>query len=71
MAEVQPNHGFTTAIRTMGMWCDADCQALDTSRVGKWSCCDIFLLVIMCAFMGDMMQLVFAKCIDAYEHAAM
>ena len=34
-AKTQPNHGYTTVIRIMGMWCDADCQALDTSRVGE------------------------------------
>ena len=69
-AETQPDHGFTTAIRAMGMWSDADYQALDTSRVGEWSCSDVFLLVIMYVFMGTTMHLVFAKRIDASEHAA-
>ena len=54
-----------------GMWCDSDCQSLDTFRVDEWSRSDVFLLVIMCVFMGAMMLLVFAKRVKAYERAAM
>lgn len=58
-------------VHKYGMWCDADCQALDTFRVDEWSRSDVFLLVIMCVFMGAMMLLVFAKRVKAYERAAM
>jgi len=58
-------------VHEYGMWCDADCQALDTFRVDEWSRSDVFLLVIMCVFMGAMMLLVFAKRVKAYERAAM
>jgi len=58
-------------VHQYGMWCDADCQALDTFRVDEWSRSDVFLLVIMCVFMGAMMLLVFAKRVKAYERAAM
>mmetsp|Transcript_21229 Transcript_21229/g.44116 ORF Transcript_21229/g.44116 Transcript_21229/m.44116 type:complete len:602 (+) Transcript_21229:281-2086(+) len=54
-----------------GMWCDEDCRSLDTFRVDEWSRSDVFLLVIMCVFMGAMMLLVFAKRVKAYERAAM
>ena len=54
-----------------GMWCNSSCQALDTFRVDEWSRSDVFLLVIMCVFMGAMMLLVFAKRVKAYERAAM
>jgi len=50
-----------------GIWCDADCRALDTFRVDQWSTSDIFLLGIMCLFMGAMMLLIFAKRVKAYE----
>jgi len=58
-------------VHKYGMWCDSDCQALDTFRVDEWSRSDVFLLVIMCVFMGAMMLLVFAKRVKAYERAAM
>mmetsp|Transcript_27381 Transcript_27381/g.49367 ORF Transcript_27381/g.49367 Transcript_27381/m.49367 type:complete len:622 (+) Transcript_27381:159-2024(+) len=58
-------------VHKYGMWCDGDCQALDTFRVDEWSRSDVFLLVIMCVFMGAMMLLVFAKRVKAYERAAM
>ena len=58
-------------VHKYGMWCDADCQALDTFRVDEWSRSDVFLLIIMCVFMGAMMLLVFAKRVKAYERAAM
>ncbi|KAL7549908.1 hypothetical protein ACHAWF_013167 [Thalassiosira exigua] len=58
-------------VHKYGMWCDTGCQALDTFRVDEWSRSDIFLLVIMCIFMGAMMLLVFAKRVKAYERAAM
>jgi len=54
-------------VHKYGMWCDADCQALDTFRVDEWSSSDVFLLV----FMGAMMLLVFAMRVKAYERAAM
>ncbi|KAL7486211.1 hypothetical protein ACHAW6_011810 [Cyclotella cf. meneghiniana] len=54
-----------------GMWCDEDCRSLDTFRVDEWSRSDVFLLVIMCVFMGAMMLLVFAKRVKAYERSAM
>lgn len=54
-----------------GMWCNSSCQALDTFRVDEWSRSDVFLLVIMCVFMGAMMLLSFAKRVKAYERAAM
>ena len=53
-----------------GVWCDNECQDLDKFRVDEWSTSDIFLLVIMCLFMGSMMLLVFAKRIKAYEKAS-
>lgn len=58
-------------VHKYGMWCNAECQALDTFRVDEWSRSDVFLLVIMCVFMGAMMLLVFAKRVKAYERAAM
>ena len=54
-----------------GMWWDANCQALDIFRVDEWSRSNVFLLIIMCVFMGAMMLLVFAKCVKAYERMAM
>lgn len=54
-----------------GVWCDDECRALDTFRVDEWSRSDVFLLVIMCVFMGAMMLLVFAKRVKAYERSAM
>jgi len=53
-----------------GVWCDEDCRALDTFRIDEWSSSDIFLLVVMCAFMSSMMMLIFAKRVKAYEKAA-
>merc|ERR1712038_1144370 len=53
-----------------GVWCDEDCRSLDTFRIDEWSSSDIFLLVAMCAFMGSMMMLIFAKRVKAYEKAA-
>lgn len=58
-------------VHKYGMFCDADCQALDTFRVDEWSRSDVCLLVIMIVFMGAMMLLVFAKRVKAYERAAM
>ena len=65
------NWNMCQRVHKYGMWCDADCQALDTFRVDEWSRSDVFLLVIMCVFMGAMMLLVFAKRVKAYERAAM
>ena len=59
-----------TQIRKYGMWCDAECRALDTFRVDEWSASDIFLLVVMCLFMAAMMLLIFAKRVKAYEKAS-
>ena len=53
------------------MWCDANCQALNTSRVDVWSCVDVFILVIICVVMGAITLLVFAKYIKVYECASM
>ena len=44
------------------MWWDANCQALGIFRVEEWSRSNVFLLIIMCVFVGAMMLLVFAKC---------
>jgi hypothetical protein len=65
------NWNMCQRVHEYGMWCDADCQALDTFRVDKWSRSGVFFLVIMCVFMGAMMLLVFAKRVKAYERAAM
>lgn len=53
-----------------GVWCDEDCRALDTFRMDEWSSSDILLLIVMCAFMGSMMMLTFAKRVKAYEKAS-
>ena len=53
-----------------GVWCDEDCRALDAFRIDEWSKSDVFLLVVMCVFMGFMMLLVFAKRVKAYEKAS-
>eukprot|EP00956_Cyclotella_meneghiniana_P012431 scaffold17647_cov68-Cyclotella_meneghiniana.AAC.11 len=58
-------------VHNYGVWCDEECLALDTFRVDEWSRSDVFLLVIMCVFMGAMMLLVFAKRVKAYERSAM
>ena len=39
-------------VHKYGMWCDADCQALDTFRVDEWSRYDALLLAIMCVLAG-------------------
>ena len=39
-------------VHKYGMWCNTDCQALDTFHVGEWSRSDAFLLVIMCVLAG-------------------
>ena len=52
------------------MWCDADCQAIDTFRVNEWSRSNVFVLVIMCVFMGAMMLLVFVRRVRLYKRAA-
>ena len=44
-----------------GVWCNADCQALDSFRLDEWSKSDIFLLCLMCSFMAAMMALIVAK----------
>jgi len=59
-----------TKVYKYGVWCDEDCRSLDTFRIDEWSSSDIFLLVAMCAFMGSMMMLIFAKRVKAYEKAA-
>ena len=58
-------------VHNYGVGCDEECRALDTFRVDEWSRSDVFLLVIMCVFMGAMMLLVFAKRVKAYERSAM
>ena len=39
-------------VHKYSMWCDANCEALDTFRVDEWSRSDAFLLVIMCVLAG-------------------
>lgn len=53
-----------------GVWCDEECRDIDTFRVDEWSASDLFLLIIMCAFMCAMMLLIFAKRVKAYEKAS-
>jgi len=53
-----------------GVWCDEDCRDLDAFRIDEWSKSDVFLLIVMCVFMGFMMLLVFAKRVKAYEKAS-
>jgi len=64
------NWNMCDRVYKYGMWCDADCRALDTFRVNQWSHSDIFLLIIMCVFMSAMMLLIFAKRVKAYEKAS-
>lgn len=59
-----------TKVYKYGVWCDNECQALDAFRIDEWSSSDIFLLGVMCVFMGFMMLLVFAKRVKAYEKAS-
>lgn len=59
-----------TKIYQYGVWCDEDCRALDTFRMDEWSSSDVLLLVVMCAFLGSMMMLIFAKRVKAYEKAS-
>lgn len=59
-----------TKVYKYGVWCDEDCRALDAFRIDEWSKSDVFLLVVMCVFMGFMMLLVFAKRVKAYEKAS-
>lgn len=53
-----------------GVWCDEECRDLDAFRIDEWSSSDMFLLGVMCVFMGFMMLLVFAKRVKAYEKAS-
>jgi len=53
-----------------GVWCDKECRDIDTFRIDEWSASDLFLLIIMCAFMCAMMLLIFAKRVKAYEKAS-
>ena len=39
-------------VHKYGMWCDADCQALGTFRIGEWRRSNAFLLVLMCVLTG-------------------
>lgn len=52
-----------------GVWCGADCQALDFFRRDQWSTSDVILLVIMTTFMTAMMLLVVAKRLKAQQRA--
>ncbi|KAL7565641.1 hypothetical protein ACA910_018999 [Epithemia clementina (nom. ined.)] len=54
-----------------GIWCDADCRALDFFRTDQWSSSDIFLLSIMCTFLSGMMLLIVAKRLKAQQKARM
>ncbi len=59
-----------TKVYKYGVWCDEDCRDLDAFRIDEWSKSDVFLLIVMCVFMGFMMLLVFAKRVKAYEKAS-
>ena len=39
-------------VHKYGMWCNADCQTLNTFRVDEWSRSNAFLLIILCVFAG-------------------
>ena len=54
-----------------GIWCDADCRALDFFRTDQWSSSDVFLLSIMCTFLSGMMLLIVAKRLKAQQKARM
>lgn len=44
-----------------GLYCDEECQSLDSFRTNQWSGADIILLGIMCTFIASMMLLIVAK----------
>jgi hypothetical protein len=52
-----------------GVWCNDDCQALDSFRLDEWSKSDIFLLSLMCLFMTSMMALIVAKRLKSKQKA--
>jgi hypothetical protein len=52
-----------------GVWCNSDCQALDSFRLDEWSKSDIFLLSLMCIFMASMMALIVAKRLKTKQKA--
>lgn len=54
-----------------GVYCNSDCQALDSFRLDEWSKSDIFLLTLMCVFMTAMMVLIVAKRLRAKQKARM
>jgi len=56
-------------IKKYGVWCDSECQALDTFRMGEWSSSDVVLLALMCVFVAAMMLLVVAKRLKASQKA--
>jgi len=56
-------------IKKYGVWCDSECQALDTFRVDEWSSSDVVLLSLMCVFVAAMMLLVVAKRLKASQKA--
>ena len=39
-------------VHKYGMWCDANCQALDTFHVNEWSRSNAFLVAILCVLVG-------------------
>lgn len=64
------NWNMCRKIYKYGVWCDDECRELDTFRIDEWSNSDMFLLAVMCIFMGSMMVLVLAKRVKAYEKAS-
>jgi hypothetical protein len=64
------NWNMCKKVYKYGVWCDEDCRDLDTFRIDEWSSSDILLLFVMCAFLGSMMMLIFAKRVKAYEKAS-
>ena len=52
-----------------GVWCNDDCQALDSFRLDEWSKSDVLLLSLMCLFMTSMMALIVAKRLKSKQKA--
>ena len=54
---------------TYGLYCDEDCQSLDSFRKNQWSGANIALVGIMITFIAAMMILIVAKHRDANKNA--
>ena len=54
-----------------GVYCNSDCQALDSFRIDEWSKSDILLLTLMCVFMTAMLALIVAKRLRSKQKARM